>query len=414
MLIGVIILAVVFYLTTPVEQKEYTYSEIETLFREEKVKSFSLEGDELTLNLYSADSDGNTTIKKTLPNPNWFREDLGDLIDEQTASGVLTEYDYVKGLDGAVVDVHPAVSDHGRAVYRRVVPAHEQVGRRRCAGRRQVRQGAHAHRRGEPQESHLCRCRRRGGGKRGAVRDRGLPQASAELYRDGRTHPQGRAARRPSGHRQDAHGARAVAGEAGVQFLSISGSDFVELYVGVGASRVRDLFEQAKKVAPAIIFIDEIDAVGRQRGSGLGGGHDEREQTLNQLLVEMDGFTNNEGVIVMAATNRADILDNALLRPGRFDRRVYMGLPDIKGREDILKVHARGKPLGDDVDLKSIARGTAGFAGADLENLLNEAAILATRSKRRFIMQEDIDEAILKVVMGPEKKSRIVSERARA
>ena len=207
--------------------------------------------------------------------------------------------------------------------------------------------------------------------------------------------------------------ARAVAGEAGVQFLSISGSDFVELYVGVGASRVRDLFEQAKKVAPAIIFIDEIDAVGRQRGSGLGGGHDEREQTLNQLLVEMDGFTNNEGVIVMAATNRADILDNALLRPGRFDRRVYMGLPDIKGREEILKVHARGKPLGDDVDLKSIARGTAGFAGADLENLLNEAAILATRSKRRFIMQEDIDEAILKVVMGPEKKSRIVSERAR-
>ena len=207
--------------------------------------------------------------------------------------------------------------------------------------------------------------------------------------------------------------AKAVAGEAGVPFLSISGSDFVELYVGVGASRVRDLFEQAKKVAPAIIFIDEIDAVGRQRGSGLGGGHDEREQTLNQLLVEMDGFTNNEGVIVMAATNRADILDNALLRPGRFDRRVYMGLPDIKGREDILKVHARGKPLGDDVDLKSIARGTAGFAGADLENLLNEAAILATRSKRRFIMQEDIDEAILKVVMGPEKKSRIVSERAR-
>ena len=207
--------------------------------------------------------------------------------------------------------------------------------------------------------------------------------------------------------------AKAVAGEAGVPFLSISGSDFVELYVGVGASRVRDLFEQAKKVAPAIIFIDEIDAVGRQRGSGLGGGHDEREQTLNQLLVEMDGFTNNEGVIVMAATNRADILDNALLRPGRFDRRVYMGLPDIKGREEILKVHARGKPLGDDVDLKSIARGTAGFAGADLENLLNEAAILATRSKRRFIMQEDIDEAILKVVMGPEKKSRIVSERAR-
>ena len=207
--------------------------------------------------------------------------------------------------------------------------------------------------------------------------------------------------------------AKAVAGEAGVPFFSISGSDFVEMFVGVGASRVRDLFKEAKSQAPSIIFIDEIDAVGRQRGAGLGGGHDEREQTLNQLLVEMDGFTNNEGVIVMAATNRADILDNALLRPGRFDRRVYMGLPDIKGREEILKVHARGKPLGDDVDLKSIARGTAGFAGADLENLLNEAAIMATRSKRRFIMQADIDEAILKVVMGPEKKSRVVSERAR-
>ena len=220
--------------------------------------------------------------------------------------------------------------------------------------------------------------------------------------------PKGRAARRHLRAPAKRSWLRAVAGEAGVQFLSISGSDFVELYVGVGASRVRDLFDQAKKVAPAIVFIDEIDAVGRQRGSGLGGGHDEREQTLNQLLVEMDGFTNNEGVIVMAATNRADILDNALLRPGRFDRRVYMGLPDIKSREEILKVHARGKPLGDDVDLKSIARGTAGFAGADLENLLNEAAIMATRSKRRFIMQADIDEAILKVVMGGEEEPRRV------
>ena len=207
--------------------------------------------------------------------------------------------------------------------------------------------------------------------------------------------------------------AKAVAGEAGVQFLSISGSDFVELYVGVGAGRVRDLFEQAKKVAPAIIFIDEIDAVGRQRGSGLGGGHDEREQTLNQLLVEMDGFGNNEGVIVMAATNRADILDNALLRPGRFDRQVYVGLPDIKGREAILKIHARGKQLAEDVDLNSIAKGTPGFSGADLENLMNEAALLAVRRKHRFIVMEDVDEAILKVQMGPEKKSRKVSEKSR-
>ncbi len=207
--------------------------------------------------------------------------------------------------------------------------------------------------------------------------------------------------------------AKAVAGEAGVQFLSISGSDFVELYVGVGAGRVRDLFEQAKKVTPAIIFIDEIDAVGRQRGSGLGGGHDEREQTLNQLLVEMDGFGNNDGVIVMAATNRADILDNALLRPGRFDRQVYVGLPDIRGREAILRIHARGKPLGDDVNLNSIAKGTPGFAGADLENLMNEAALMAVRNGRRFITMAEVEEAILKVQMGPEKKSKKMSAKAR-
>ncbi len=207
--------------------------------------------------------------------------------------------------------------------------------------------------------------------------------------------------------------AKAVAGEANVQFLSISGSDFVELYVGVGAGRVRDLFDQAKKVAPAIIFIDEIDAVGRQRGSGLGGGNDEREQTLNQLLVELDGFSNNEGVIVMAATNRADILDQALLRPGRFDRQIFVNLPDVKGREAILKIHSRDKHLAEDVDLASIARGTAGFAGADLENLMNEAALLAVRRKHRFITMDDIDEAILKVQMGPEKRSRKVSEKAR-
>ena len=207
--------------------------------------------------------------------------------------------------------------------------------------------------------------------------------------------------------------AKAVAGEAGVQFLSISGSDFVELYVGVGASRVRDLFDQAKKLAPAIIFIDEIDAVGRQRGAGLGGGHDEREQTLNQLLVEMDGFTTNEGVIILAATNRSDILDNALLRPGRFDRQVYVGLPDIKGREEILKVHSRGKVLGEDVNLADIAKGTIGFTGADLENLLNEAALLAARENKRFITMEDIEKATLKVIAGPEKKSRVMTEKSR-
>ncbi|NTV89269.1 MAG: ATP-dependent metallopeptidase FtsH/Yme1/Tma family protein [Clostridiales bacterium] len=205
--------------------------------------------------------------------------------------------------------------------------------------------------------------------------------------------------------------AKAVSGEAGVPFFSISGSDFVEMFVGVGASRVRDLFEQAKKNAPCIVFIDEIDAVGRHRGAGLGGGHDEREQTLNQLLVEMDGFGINEGVIILAATNRPDILDPALLRPGRFDRRVYVGLPDIKGREQILKVHARGKPLGSDVQLDELAKSTPGFTGADLENLLNESALLAARKNKKRIEMEDIKEATFKVVVGPEKKSRVMSEK---
>ncbi len=205
--------------------------------------------------------------------------------------------------------------------------------------------------------------------------------------------------------------ARAVAGEAGVPFFSISGSDFVEMFVGVGASRVRDLFEQAKKNAPSIIFIDEIDAVGRHRGAGLGGGHDEREQTLNQLLVEMDGFGANEGIIVIAATNRRDILDPALLRPGRFDRQILVNYPDVKGREEILKVHSRNKPLGFDVDLSVIAKTTAGFTGADLENLMNEAALLAARKGRKAITEKDIEEATIKVVAGPEKKSKVVSEK---
>lgn len=205
--------------------------------------------------------------------------------------------------------------------------------------------------------------------------------------------------------------AKAVSGEAGVPFFSISGSDFVEMFVGVGASRVRDLFDQAKKNSPCIVFIDEIDAVGRHRGAGLGGGHDEREQTLNQLLVEMDGFGLNEGVIILAATNRPDILDPALLRPGRFDRRVVVGLPDIRGREQILNVHARGKPLGSDVKLDDLAKSTPGFTGADLENLLNEAALLAARKDKKQITMEEIKEATFKVVMGPEKKSRVMSEK---
>jgi cell division protease FtsH len=207
--------------------------------------------------------------------------------------------------------------------------------------------------------------------------------------------------------------AKAVAGEAGVPFFSISGSDFVEMFVGVGASRVRDLFEQAKKNAPCIVFIDEIDAVGRHRGAGLGGGHDEREQTLNQLLVEMDGFGVNEGVIIIAATNRPDILDPALLRPGRFDRQIVVGVPDVKGREEILKVHSKGKPLGSDIDLNVLAKTTPGFTGADLENLMNEAALLAARRNKKQINMQELDEAIIKVIAGPEKRSRVISDKAR-
>jgi len=207
--------------------------------------------------------------------------------------------------------------------------------------------------------------------------------------------------------------AKAVSGEAGVPFFSISGSDFVEMFVGVGASRVRDLFEQAKKNSPCIVFIDEIDAVGRHRGAGLGGGHDEREQTLNQLLVEMDGFGVNEGVIIIAATNRPDILDPALLRPGRFDRQVVVGIPDVKGREEILKVHAKGKPLGPDIDLSVLAKTTTGFTGADLENLMNESALLAARRNKKEINMQEMEEAIIKVIAGPEKRSRVISEKER-
>ena len=410
LLIGVIILAVIFYLTTPAEQKEYTYSEIEELFRQEQVKSFCLEGDELTLNLYSPDSDGNTTIKKTLSNPTWFREDLGDLIEQQTASGVLTEYDYVKGwtapwwmsilpylitivlfvgvwyllMNKAGGGGAPGVGKFGKAHTRTGEDNLKKVTFADVAGAEEEKE--------ELEE---------------VVDFLKNPQKYTSV---GARIPKGMLLVGPPGTGKTLL-AKAVAGEAGVPFFSISGSDFVEMFVGVGASRVRDLFEEAKKNAPCIVFIDEIDAVARRRGTGMGGGHDEREQTLNQLLVEMDGFGVNEGIIVMAATNRVDILDPAILRPGRFDRKVAVGRPDVKGREEILKVHSKEKPLSEDVDLRRVAQTTAGFTGADLENLMNEAAIISARDNRRFIRQADIDKAFVKVGIGAEKKSRVISEK---
>ena len=412
MLIGVIILAVIFYLTTPAEQKEYTYSEIEELFRQEQVKSFCLEGDELTLNLYSPDSDGNTTIKKTLSNPTWFREDLGDLIEQQTASGVLTEYDYVKGwtapwwmsilpylitivlfigvwyllMNKAGGGGAPGVGKFGKAHTRTGEDNLKKVTFADVAGAEEEKE----------ELSEIVDFLKR-------------PQNYTAM---GARIPKGVLLVGPPGTGKTLL-ARAVAGEANVQFLSISGSDFVELYVGIGASRVRDLFEQAKRSAPAIIFIDEIDAVGRRRGAGMGGGHDEREQTLNQLLVEMDGFGSNDGVIVMAATNRRDILDPALLRPGRFDRQIYVNVPDVGGREAILRVHARDKQLSDDVDLRTVARATAGFTGADLENLLNEAALISARKNLPVITMQTMEDAVLKVIAGPEKRSLVNIERDR-
>ena len=393
------------------KEPEISYAEVVQLFEQEKVKSFTVQDTTLTLKLREA-VDGKTELRKELYDFDLFYDDLNDLVVEQKAAGILEDYNYSANHSPnyLAIALPYVIAVAGLfAIWYFFSMRASGGGNDRMAkfGNATFRHGSESARKttfadvagADEEKEELAEIV-------DFLRD---PQWFVEL---GARIPTGVLLVGPPGTGKTLL-ARAVAGEAGVEFLSISGSDFVEMYVGVGASRVRDLFEQAKKAAPCIIFIDEIDAVGRQRGSGLGGGHDEREQTLNQLLVEMDGFTNNEGVIVMAATNRADILDNALLRPGRFDRRVYMGLPDIKGREEILKVHARGKPLGDDVDLKSIARGTAGFAGADLENLLNEAAIMATRSKRRFIMQADIDEAILKVVMGPEKKSRVVSERAR-
>ena len=407
-----IMIAVIFTMTQSSESKQLKeYSDLVDLFEKEKVQSFSTEGNTIILQVRT-DSGEPPTEEMTydLMSFNVFYNDFNETIKDQYARGVLEKYDYDEGF---VVpwwaSMLPYILVMGGAMVLWYFMMSRSGGTGGVAKFSKARTRLGSDEKNKKTFNDVAGCDEEKEELSEIVDFLKDPKAYTAM---GARIPKGVLLVGPPGTGKTLL-AKAVAGEAGVQFLSISGSDFVELYVGVGAGRVRDLFEQAKKAAPAIIFIDEIDAVGRQRGSGLGGGHDEREQTLNQLLVEMDGFGSNEGVIVMAATNRADILDNALLRPGRFDRQVYVGLPDIRGREAILKIHARDKQLAEDVDLNSIAKGTPGFSGADLENLMNEAALLAVRRKHRFINMEDIDEAILKVQMGPEKKSRKMSDKAR-
>lgn len=385
------------------EVNQIPYSEIVELFQQEQVRSFVVEDDLIELNLYTP-YNGETTLVAALAEPEFFLQEMGPLLSEQKKAGVLEYYHFVPDegfspyelilplvIAGLVIlfiwaifmnranNTNP-LSNFGKARTVLGVPEGKKVTFADVAGADEEKD--------ELQE---------------VVDFLRNPEKFTEI---GARIPHGMLLVGPPGTGKTLL-ARAVAGEADVQFLSISGSDFVEMYVGVGASRVRDLFEQAKKIAPAIIFIDEIDAVGRKRGSGLGGGHDEKEQTLNQLLVEMDGFSRTEGIIVLAATNRPDILDPALLRPGRFDRQIHVGRPDVKGREEILKVHAKGKKLDDSVNLKTVARSTAGFTGADLSNLLNEAAIMAARDNRPVLTMEDLNEALMKITAGPAKKSRV-------
>ncbi len=393
-----------------------TYSQIRAYFLREQVEYFTLEDNTLTLTLRGQGAGDAARLIYHVADPTFFYLDMRELVNEQLESGVLMGYDYPPGVESAWwYNLIPYL------VAAAVLCLFWYLMMRQRGG---VGGGGSAP--GAARFSHARTRTLSDQGKKvtfddvaGADEEKEELQEIVEFLRDpqkftslGARIPKGVLLVGPPGTGKTLI-AKAVAGEAGVQFLSISGSDFVELYVGVGAGRVRDLFDQAKKDAPAIVFIDEIDAVGRQRGTGLGGGHDEREQTLNQLLVEMDGFASNEGVIVLAATNRQDILDPALLRPGRFDRQIYVGLPDIRGREEILKVHAKDKPLAEDVVLKDVAKATSGFTGADLENLLNEAALLCARADRRFILMSDLHEAMLKVIAGPEKRSRVVTEHAR-
>ncbi len=383
------------------------YSDMCRYFRAEKVQSFSITGDRLQAVL----QDGSVTAC-TIGSVETFYSDMDGLVQKQVQSGTVKQQEFIHATNWASTLLPYAMGIIGFILIINLMG--------RMAGGGAAAQDKMA-------KFGQARVQMPGRGEdrvtfdqvAGADEEKEELQEIVEFLREpdkylqlGAHIPKGVLLVGPPGTGKTLL-AKSVAGEADVAFLSISGSDFVEMYVGVGASRVRDLFDQAKKQSPAIVFIDEIDAVGRQRGSGLGGGHDEREQTLNQLLVEMDGFTANSGVVVLAATNRVDILDPALLRPGRFDRQVYVGLPDIKGREAILQVHARNKPLAEDVDLSEIARGTVGFTGADLENLLNEAALLSGRRGDAMIRQKTIQESIIKVIAGPEKHSRVIPEQER-
>ncbi len=400
----------VWLIRTPASSAEdYAYSDIYDLLEQEKVDSLTLRGNDLTLTLKEPDADGNTAVTYQVTNFSVFYNDFNDLIVSQYEAGTLTSYDYLAASETPwwmmfVPYLLIALLFLGLWFFM-MNRASEGGG-----GDKNVMRFAKARTTTSADAGNAVTF----DDVAGADEEKAELQEVVDFLKNpekytrlGARIPKGILLVGPPGTGKTLI-AKAVAGEAGVHFLSISGSDFVELYVGVGASRVRDLFEQAKKQAPAIIFIDEIDAVGRQRGAGLGGGHDEREQTLNQLLVEMDGFKSSEGVIVMAATNRVDILDSALLRPGRFDRQVYVGAPDAKGRAAILRVHARNKPLADNVDLDTIAKETAGFTGADLQNLLNEAALRAAKLGHPFIRMEDLEESMIKVIAGPEKKSRVI------
>lgn len=391
------------------KQKVVVYSDVVRLFEEQQVKNFSISGTTITMEL--RDSAG-TVVKTSIPSLDVFLYDLGDTIKAQRSAGIIENQIYQEESGSILMLFLPyiVIIVLFGAFWFFIIS--KQQGGGAGAG---MNFGKSRARLFTPTDGKTVTFE----DVAGADEEKEELKEVVEFLKNpqkfsamGARIPKGVILVGPPGTGKTLI-ARAVAGEAGVPFFSISGSDFVELYVGVGASRVRDLFDNAKKAAPAIVFIDEIDAVGRQRGAGLGGGHDEREQTLNQLLVEMDGFSNNTGVIVVAATNRADILDPALLRPGRFDRQVYVGAPDIKGRIDILKVHAKKKPLADGVSLESIARTTAGFTGAELENLLNEAAIIAAKKGLSAIGNEELDEAFLKVIMGNEKKNRVMNEKER-